>query len=372
MSFVLTDDQQALRDTAIEFMAQEAPISRLRELRDSEQNGKDQALRGKLAENGFFGAIIADEPGGEHFGMTGIGQVLEAQGRHLAATPLLQTAVIGASVIELAGSDAQKQHWLPAIAEGSVTTALAIDESAHHHPTRQKTTIRKDGDQFVLNGEKAYVPDGHHADYLIILCDSDDGLSFVMLPRDSKGVRLQELVTLDSHGAARISMANVAISTEQIIGGPGAASGTLQAVLDRACAGLAAETLGGAQTAFEMTMAYLKERKQFEQVLASFQSLQHRLSELFVDLELNQSLVHAALSALDNGDDNASELCSMAKASTSDLAHLMSNECVQLHGGIGMTDAADAGLFIKRARVQEAIFGSTSFHRDRIAVLHGF
>ena len=372
MSFVLSEDQQALRDTALEFMAQEAPLSRLRQLRDDELNGNDQALRQKLAENGFFGAIIADDPDGETFGMTGIGQVLEAQGRHLAATPLLQTAVIGASIIELAGTDSQKTNWLPAIAAGEMTTAFAIDETAHHNPAAQTSTLTRDGDAYMLNGEKAYVPDGHHADHLIVLCSSDDGLSLALLPKDSKGLRIQELVTLDSHGAARISMNNVVVGNDQLIGGPGAATNTLQPVLDRACAGIAAETLGSAWAAFDITMAYLKERKQFDQILASFQSLQHRLSQLFVDLELNQSLVHAALSALDNNHAHASELCSMAKASTSDLIHRISNECVQLHGGIGMTDAADPGLFIKRARVQEAMFGSASFHRNRIAVLHGF
>jgi len=371
MNLVLTEDQQTLRDTALEFMSREVPIERLRSLRDNERNGRDAELREKLAATGFFGTVIPDQDTGDHFGMAGIGQVLEAQGMQLAATPLLQTAVIGACVIQLAGTSQQQSLWLPKIANGEITFAFAIDEQVHHRPNHCNCKLEASTDGYQLNGSKRYVPNGHHADYLLVVCQSEKGLSYAAVENDTKGLRIEELFTLDSHGAANLEFKNVQVDSALVIGDPGAAEDTLQLVLDRACAAAAAEMLGSAQAAFDMTVSYLKERRQFGQILASFQALQHRLSEIFVDLELTRSLVAGALSAIDHDDQDASELCSMAKASAAELVHRASNECVQLHGGIGMTDDANPGLFIKRARVQESLYGSASYHRNRIATIHG-
>lgn len=378
MSFVLTEDQEMLRETAMAFARDELPLTHLRALRDKGANGKDPATRKKLAELGFFGVIIPDEPGGETFGLTGLGQILEAQGRTLAATPLLQTALIAASALQLGGSAAQKAEWLPKIAGGEATFALALDEGAHFAPYNIATEAERDGQGYTLNGLKKYVPDGHHADVLIVVArtfgEAGDrhGLSLFLVPSNAKGVSVQELKTADSHGAAHITLENVHVPDTALLGPADQGADILDPVLDRAAIGQAAEMLGSAQAAFDMTLEYLNNRKQFGQLIGSFQALQHRAAKMFVDLEMTRSCVAAALSAVDAGKNDVPELASLAKAKASDLVHLVSNECVQMHGGIGMTDAADPGFYMKRARAQEALYGSASWHRDRYARLGGY
>lgn len=378
MSFVLTEDQEMLRETAMAFARDEMPLTHLRALRDKGANGKDPATRQKLAELGFFGVIIPDEPGGETFGLTGLGQILEAQGRTLAATPLLQTALIAASAIQLGGSAAQKAEWLAKIAGGEATFALALDEGAHFSPYNIATEAERDGQGYTLNGLKKYVPDGHHADMLIVVArtfgEAGDrhGLSLFLVPTKAKGVSVQELKTADSHGAAHITLENVHVPEIALLGPADEGADILDPVLDRAAIGQAAEMLGSAQAAFDMTLEYLNNRKQFGQLIGSFQSLQHRAAKMFVELEMTRSCVAAALSAVDAGKSDVAELASLAKAKASELVHLVSSECVQMHGGIGMTDAAEPGFYMKRARAQEALYGSASWHRDRYARLGGY
>ncbi|MEZ5947261.1 MAG: acyl-CoA dehydrogenase [Hyphomonas sp.] len=378
MTFLLTEDQEMLRDTAMAFARDELPVTRLRALRDAGTNGKDAETRQKLAELGFFGVIVPEEPGGETFGLVGLGQILEAQGRTLAATPLLQTALIGASALELGGSPAQKAEWLAKISGGETTFALALDESAHFNPLGIATEAERNGQGYTINGEKRYVPDGHLADMLIVVARTfgepgdRHGLSLFMVPANAKGVSIQELETVDSHGAAHISFTDVVVKEDAVIGVVDQGADVLEPVLDRAAIGLAAEMLGSSQAAFEITLEYLNSRKQFGQLIGSFQSLQHRAAKMFVELEMTRSCVAAALSAADEGRTDLSELASLAKARAGELVHLVSNECVQMHGGIGMTDAADPGLYMKRARVQEALYGSASWHRDRFARLNGY
>lgn len=378
MTFVLTEDQEMLRETAMAFARDELPVSRLRALRDDGKLGVDAEAREKLAELGFFGVIIPEEPGGEHFGLVGLGQILEAQGRSIASTPLLQTALIAASIVQLGGAEAQKTHWLPKIASGETTFALALDEGSHHAPANISTEAEKNGQGFKINGAKRYTPDAHHADCFIVVARTfgeagqTHGLSLFLVSRDAPGVSVQTLSTLDSHGAAHVTFEDVDVSEDALIGGVDQGWDILEPVLDRARIGLAAEMLGSTQAMFEMTLEYLNTRKQFGQLIGSFQSLQHRAAQMFTEIELTRSCVAAALSAVDADAANVPELASLAKARACDLVHLASNETVQMHGGIGMTDAHDAGLFLKRARVQEALYGGASFHRDRYARLNAY
>jgi alkylation response protein AidB-like acyl-CoA dehydrogenase len=198
------------------------------------------------------------------------------------------------------------------------------------------------------------------------------GLSLFLVPANAKGVSIQELKTADSHGAANITFTDVMVGEDALIGAADEGADVLEPVLDRAAIGQAAEMLGSAQSAFDMTLEYLQSRKQFGQLIGSFQSLQHRAAKMFTELEMTRSCVAAALSAVDEGRSDVSELASLAKAKASELVHLVSNECVQMHGGIGMTDVADPGLYMKRARAQEAMYGSASWHRDRYAKLNGY
>ncbi len=377
MAFVLTDEQQMLRDSARSFADEKLPISLLRALR-ARGEGFDKAAWKEMADLGFAGVLIPEEYGGSGFGYVGLGQVLEAQGRTIAASPLLSTAMIGASALILAGSQKQKETYLPLIASGDLLTALAVDEGPRHDPAYIKVTANKSGAGYMLSGDKRYVVDGGEAGLLIVAArtssDESDpqGITLFLVPADIKGITRTALKTLDAHAAANISFADVEIGADAVLGSVDVGFATLDAILDRARIGLAAESLGAADAAFEMTSEYLKVRKQFGQLIGSFQSLQHRAAIMFTELELTRSCVAAALAALDINANNIAEMASLAKTRAAETLHLVSNETVQLHGGIGMTDAHDSGLYMKRARVLEALYGSESFHRDRYARLGGY
>ncbi|MDZ4690401.1 acyl-CoA dehydrogenase family protein [Terricaulis sp.] len=358
MTFTLNDDARMLKESARDFFREQAPVTRLRKQRDAKQNGRDPDLWAEISALGFAGVIIPEEYGGAGLGYVALGAVLEEAGRTLVASPLHSSALAGASALLLAGTDAQKAEWLPKIASGEVIASIAIDEGAHHAPAKSK--IKFEGGK--LSGEKHYVADGHIAD-LIIVAAAD---ALYLVKADAAGLTRRELVTADSRGAADISFAGVAAEKMNL------GAEIIDAILDRARIGLAAEMVGAASEAFEITSEYLKTRKQFGQVIGGFQALQHRAAKLFTDLELTRSCVLAALDALDRNANNVAEYASLAKARASETVHLATNEMVQLHGGIGMTDVHDAGLYLKRARVTEALYGGASFHRDRYASLLGF
>jgi alkylation response protein AidB-like acyl-CoA dehydrogenase len=222
------------------------------------------------------------------------------------------------------------------------------------------------------------VPDGHHADVFIVVArtfgEAGDrhGISLFLVPRGAKGVTVEPLKTVDSHGAAHVNFDGVHVPETALLGPADEGADILDPVLDRAAIGMAAEMLGSAQAAFDMTLEYLNNRKQFGQLIGSFQALQHRAAKMFTELEMTRSCVAAALDAADAGKTDLAELASLAKAKAGELVHMVSNDCVQMHGGIGMTDAAEPGFYMKRARVQEALYGSASWHRDRYAKLNGF
>ncbi len=377
MPFVLTEEQQMLRDSARAYAAEKLPVSQLRALR---KDGKayDAGSWKEMAELGFTGVIVPEEFGGSGFGYVGLGQVLEAQGRTLAASPLLSTAMIGASALMLGGTQPQKDAWLGKIAGGEAIVALAADERPHHDPAHVKLIAKKSSAGYTLSGEKRYVVDGAEADLLIVAArtsgDAGDatGITLFLVPGDAKGVTRTALKTLDAHAAANVSFAGVELGADAVLGAVDGGYGLLEQILDRARIGAAAEMLGAADAAFEMTSEYLKVRKQFGQLIGSFQSLQHRAAIMFTELELTRSCVAAALDALDRNANNISELASLAKARAGETLHLVSNETVQMHGGIGMTDAHDSGLYMKRARVLEGLYGGESFHRDRYARLAGY
>ncbi len=358
MTFTLNEEQRLLKDAARDFCREQAPVTRFRKMRDEKKNGRDPELWREMAQMGWAGIVVPEEHGGAGLGYVGLGLVLEETGRTLAASPLLSTAMIGASALVLGGSDKQKTEWLPKIAAGEVVTALAVDEGAHHSP--EKSKLKAGGAK--LSGQKTYVADGHIADLLIV--SGADGVYLVKA--DATGVTHAELVTVDSRGAADIAFENA--EAEPLNGG----TKLIEAILDRARIGLAAEMLGQAQEAFEITGEYLKTRKQFGQVIGGFQALQHRAAKMFTDLELTRSCVYAALDALDRGAEDIATWASLAKARASDTLHLVSNEFVQMHGGIGMTDAHDAGFYLKRARVAEGLYGGAGYHRDRFARLHDY
>ena len=371
MALVLSSDAQLVRDTAQQFFAEKSPIEALRKLRDArDATGFSRELWRDMAGLGWAGFLVPEQYGGSEFGLLGLGLVMEQAGHTLAATPLLSTALIGASALVLGGSAAQKEAHLPALVAGERIFALALEETPHHAPHRIALKAERTAKGYRLTGEKRFVLDGHVADTLIVAARGhDERILLLLVPADAPGVTRIRTHMVDSRNAANIRFDGVEIGEEATLSG---GADLLDAVLDRARVGLAAEMLGSSTEAFERTVQYLKERKQFGVLIGTFQALKHRAAEMFCALELTRSAVLAALSAIDDKAPDAASLASLAKAKAGDTFFLVSNEGIQMHGGIGMTDEHEIGFFLKRARVTQASFGDAPFHRDRYAALAGY
>ncbi len=379
MALVLTDDQKMIRESADGFFKTEAPVSQHRGLRDAKDaTGFDRNTWAKMAEMGFAGVLVPEEHGGAGFGHVAAGLIMEAIGRNLSAAPMLSTAVLGTTAIVAGGNAEQQAKYLPLIAEGKRLFALAADEAARHNPAHVTTTATPSGNGFRLNGTKSFVLDGHVAETLIVAArtsgdDRDkDGITLFLVDAKAAGVGAERRSMVDSRNAARITLADVQVDGADVLGEVGGGFAILETVLDAGRACLAAEMLGVSSESFTRTVDYLKQREQFGQKIGSFQALQHRAAHLFCEVELARSATLRALVALDEKDDRSAMFASLAKAKSGEVAKLATNEGVQMHGGIGMTDDFDIGFYMKRARAAQETFGDIAFHGDRLARLMGY
>ena len=376
---VLTEEQALLKEQARAWAKEEAPVSRFREMRDSgAELGFDRDTWSSIAKLGWPGIVIPEQYGGASMGHLTFGLVLEELGRQLTASPLLATGLVGATALIEGGSDEQLRRWLPGVADGTAILTLAVDGGPRHAPLDPGVTAERSTDGYCLRGRKTHVLEGLAADALVVstrttgVAGDTEGVSLLLVDAEVPGLTRKRRATADSRGYADLIFEGVQVPESALLGAPDAAAPLLEAILDRARAGVAAEMLGVAAQSFDMTLEYLKTRVQFGQVIGGFQALGHRAAALFSAMELTRSCVEAAFQAIDAGTDDVPALCSLAKAQACDFVHHMSNELIQMHGGIGMTDEFDAGLYLKRARALEATFGNAAFHRDRYATLHGF
>ena len=379
MALILNEEQQSLKDIAREFLQKNAPVTHFRKIRDTENElGYDEALWKEMVDLGWSGILIPEEYGGFDFGMVGMGSIFEEMGKTLTPSPLFSTGVLGASLISLGGNNSQKQSLLPKIVDGSLTTALALEEGNRHSPYSINTKAVKDGDNFKISGEKTFVIDGHTAGLLIVAArtdgsiDDSSGISLFLVDPNSKGIEITKTSMVDSRNAASIQFKDAIVSSSEILGEQNNGAGILEEVLDRAQIAISAEMLGNASQAFDITLEYLKERKQFGAVIGTFQALQHRAAEMYSELELTKSSVIAACNAVDENSNDLKRMASLAKFKAGETNYLVTNEAVQMHGGVGVTDEYDVGLYMKRARVTEQIFGNSEYHLDRYATLSDY
>lgn len=376
---VLNDDQVMLQDAARGFVSEKAPVAALRKIRDEKiADGFDRGLWRSMAEMGWTGVLVPEDQGGLGFGFVGAGVICEEMGRTLTASPFLSTAMMAATAVSRAGSPAQKERWLPAIVAGEAVIATAVDEGRRHDPAGTAMRAERHGNGFRLSGTKAYVVDGQAADAVLVAARTAGsageagGLSLFLVETGTKGLSSERLSTLDSRGAAELTFDGVEVTADAVVGEVDDGFPLLEIVLGAGRAGLAAELSGNAQESFGRTMAYLRERKQFGRTIGAFQALQHRAAHLFCEVEVARSAVLAALQALDADPAGASLAVSVAKSKASSVARLAAQEAVQMHGGIGMTDAIDIGLFMKRMQVASTLYGDADFHADRVARARGF
>ncbi len=378
MALVLTEEQSMLRDSARGFIGDRAPVAHLRNMRDQRDAvGFSRDLWKEFASMGFAGILVPEEHGGSGLGHVEAGVVMEEIGRNLTPSPFLATAALGASALLKAGG-ARAGELLSKIAAGDLLTALAVDERAKHGPHKIETEAKRSGNGFVLKGAKTFVVDGHVADLLIVVARTSggpadkDGVTVLLVDPKAKGVSVERTIMVDAHNAARVTFDGAAVDADAVLGEVDNGGKLAAAILDVGRACVASELVGVSEEAFGRTIAYLRDRKQFGKAIGEFQGLQHRASHLYCELEVTRAAVLKALQVLDESADKAAPFVALAKARACVSTNLAVQESVQMHGGIGMTDAVDIGLFMKRARVGIELFGDQRFHGDRIATLRGY
>jgi alkylation response protein AidB-like acyl-CoA dehydrogenase len=378
MALVLNDEQVMLRDNARGFLGKNAPIAHLRQLRDGRDAiGFSRALWKQCAEMGWAGILVPADHGGLGLCYVEAGVVMEEMGHTLTPSPFLSTAVLAVTALTRAGAGKHRQH-LGKIATGDLIAALAVDESTKHRPEKTALVAKRSGGAFTLTGAKSFVIDGHAADLLIVAARTagsageTKGITMFLVDAKTSGVAVERTVMTDSHNAARVEFSGVSLGTDAVLGEVDGGFALLEGVLNAGRAAAAAEMVGISDEVFTRTVNYLKERKQFGKAIGEFQALQHRAADLYCEMEVTRSAVMKALQSLDESFDKAGPIVAVAKARAGISTTLAVQEGVQMHGGIGMTDEFDMGLYMKRARVLQELFGDANFHADRLARRSGY
>jgi alkylation response protein AidB-like acyl-CoA dehydrogenase len=379
MPLVLNDEQIMLRDNARGFLSKKAPIAHLRHLRDThDADGFSRPLWKDFVEMGWAGILVPQNYGGLGLGHVEAGVVMEELGRTLTPSPFLSTAILAANALARAGNEKQKSEYLSRIVAGDLIGTLAVDEGAKHRPDKTAMAATRSGNGFILNGAKTFVLDGHVANLFIVAARTagspgeTKGLTLFLVDSTAKGIRAERTPMVDTHNAARVTFENVNVGADHVLGKVDAGWDALEGTLNVGRAAVAAELIGAADEAFNRTVGYLRERKQFGRLIGEFQALQHRAANLYCELEVSRSAVLKALQMLDESFESAGAIVSIAKAKAGQSATLAVQEAVQMHGGIGMTDEFDIGLFMKRVRVGQEFFGDANFHADRLARLNRY
>ena len=382
MHFALSEEQQMLQASAAEFVKRESPLTRIRALR-TDETGFSRELWRAMAELGWLGMSYPESVGGLGQGAVEMIVVMEAMGRGLLPEPMLSTVLLGGKAILEAGSVEQQKRWLPGMIEGQRILSLGyLERQSRYDPFDIQTTARKDGGAWKLDGEKTVVPDAQAAERIVVSARSGGGrqerlgISLFLVDLKARGVMLTAIPSMDWRKRFLVKLDGVLVDDADRLGPVGGTAGgtadALEHTLDWATAGVAAEMLGAMNEAFRVTVEYLKARKQFGVPIGSFQSLKHRAADEYVQTELARSAVYYAAMALDERMADAAIAVSTAKARCNDAFHLIANESIQMHGGIGMTDEHDIGFFFKRARADEVTLGDSTYHRDRYARLKGY
>ena len=372
---ILTDDQKMLQETAASFLADEGgPTKQLRHWRDTAcTDGYGTDFWKKFGDLGLTGISIPESQGGLGLGVTEAALVLEEIGRNLTPSPFLATAVAATRAIE---GTAHGERWYPGVLAGEAVLALAVEEGPRHAPEHTALAATRSGNGFVLNGHKQFVVQGNSADMVVTAArtsGSPGDRTGITLFAVLKGAAETERVNLaDSSKAARMAFDNFALDADAVIGEVDGGWAPLSRALDAGRAGAASELVGVAAGSAALTFDYLRTRKQFGKLIGEFQALQHRAAHLYGEIEIARAAVLKAAQSLDSGDERAELFVSVAKAKAGEVASLAAREGVQMHGGIGMTDEHDIGLYLKREAVLGELFGDVYYHRNRVAELSSY
>jgi acyl-CoA dehydrogenase len=351
----------------------------MRTLRDEQdETGFSRPLWKEMAELGWAGILFPEALGGAEMGYGELGVVLGQCGRVLAPEPFVSTVLLAGNALLLGGNEPLQKEVLPALCSGDRILALAFQESGRFDPYRIETSASREGDEFRIRGRKQFVLEGQAADQIVVVTRTAgavgdrDGLTLLLVDADANGVTRSRSELVDGRGASVVEFDDVSVDAGRVIGQVDAGADVLDAVFDRATIGLCAEMVGCFEEAFERTLEYLKTREQFGVKIGTFQALRHRIAQMFGELEFARSIVLDAQTAIDEDRDDVAECASAAKARCSQVAHLIGAEAVQMHGGIGMTDEEEIGLFFKRLKAAELTLGDATYHLDRYAGLRSY
>lgn len=375
MPLYLTDDQAMLRDSAREFMVGEGSIAKqYRKYRDMNcKDGFGHALWRQFGEMGFTGILVDEADGGLGLGHVEAGIVLEEIGRNLTPSPFLITAV---ALVEALKGTAPRTRWLPGILAGETVGALAVDEGSRHRPESIAMRAERSGNGFRLSGRKQFVVQGASADVFVVAARADEGITLFAVEKEAKGLGVEGVRLADSSIGARLEFDAVDVDADSVIGEVGQGGSILARVLNAGRVGAASEMVGVGSAAMGMTVDYLRQRKQFGKAIGEFQVLQHRSAHLYSELEIARAATLKAQQLLDanekGGSGEAEAMVSVAKAKAGRVSTLAVQEGVQMHGGIGMTDEYDIGLYMKRDRVLNELFGDANYHVDKLARMKGY
>ena len=372
---LLNDEQEMLSKTAYDFIRERAPAARIRTFRDSNDAvGFSRELWREMAELGWLGLQIPEPYDGLGLGFFDLAVVLEQSGRELMPEPFVSTLLLGTQALLLGGSEEQKKALLPGVAAGDTLITVGYEEAGSRGRAYKPATVaKKSRVGFELSGEKLQVLDAHLADRIIVsAATSDTGYTLFLIDPTHKGVTVTRQSRMDGLNAAIVRLERVPAKSDAVVGELDAGAFLLEAVFDRASVGLAAQMLGASEQAFADTIDYIKEREQFGVPIGSFQALQHRAVSVYTDIALTRSAVLAAARAIDESPEEVPRLASLAKAMASETFMHAAKEAIQMHGGIGVTDAHDIGFYMKRAQATYMTFGMPSQHRQRWAELHGY
>jgi alkylation response protein AidB-like acyl-CoA dehydrogenase len=372
MDFGFSEEQEMLRQSVREFLEAECPMTYVRQMMDDERGYSDEQWR-KMAELGWTGLIVPEPYGGAGLNMVDMVVALEEMGKVVFPGPFFASTILGGIAIDLGGSEAQKQRWLPGLADGSRRATLAqVEESGRWDADGIQMPAKAAGKGFRLSGTKLFVHDAHTADLLIVPVRTGgagvDGITMLAVERKAKGVAVRVLKTMDqTRKLCEVTFADVAVDADAVLGEVGKGWALLDRLVDRAKVALCAEMCGGAQRVLEMSVEYAKVREQFGKPIGSFQAIQHKCANMMVQVESAKSATYYAAWAVANDVPEAHLAACMAKAYTSDAYRFVSAEGIQIHGGIGFTWEHDMHLFFKRAKGSEVTFGDATHNRELVA-----
>lgn len=373
MALIITEEQKMLKDSASELFAAKAPVSQMRHLRDEGYLPFDPELWEEMVAMGWTALTIPEDYNGLDFGYVGLGQILQESGKTLSKSPLISSILLAASALKFSDNEMLKAKWLPELMNGTTQMTMAIDEKSYFDPKVINTTATKSGEHYLLNGKKTFVIDGTTASQLIVVVKMEDSSTGLFLVDSAtEGIAVHKNILMDAGVYSDVTFENVAVPAEQQLNVKVAGATIFKNVLEIAYVGLSAEMMGITEQAFAMTIQYLKERQQFGVLIGTYQALQHRAAKMFSEIELCKSIVLKALQAIDTVDEQRSKYASLAKAKLGVTIKLVTNEAIQMHGGIGVTDDADIGFYMKRARVLQQLFGDYNYHLDVISRFKGF